>query len=1104
MWIVRLALRRPYTFTVMAILIVLMGIVTISRMSTDIFPNINIPVVSVIWSYPGVAPEEMEKRFVTVCERAMTTTVNDIEHIESQSYNGVSVIKVFFHEGAKVEAGVAQITSICQTLLRIMPPGTTPPLIIQYSASNVPILQLGLSSKMLSEQQLYDLGLNFIRTQLATVQGAQVPLPYGGKSRQIMIDIDPAKLYGKGLSPVDVSNAINVQNVILPAGTQKIGDREYNVRLNSSPEVLQVLNDLPIKQVNGAVIYIRDVAQVRDGFAVQTNIVAQNRIRSALLTVLKSASASTIDIIKRVKQALPRIQATLPKELEMSQLFDQSIFVRAAINGVLREGVIAACLTALMILLFLGNWRSTLIVATSIPLSILCSIIVLGALRQTVNIMTLGGLALAVGILVDDATVEIENIYRNLAMRKPMIRAILDGAMQIAVPAFVSTLCICIVFVPIFFLSGVAKFLFQPLAMAVIFAMFSSYLLSRTVVPTMVKFLMRGHLEEIDTSLAHGLGEHDGSEDKIDNEHREKPAERPKKKPHGFLGKVLGFLSGIHESFNRVFEKVRDRYVEALRWCLDHRRAVFIAMGATVAVSLCIVPFLGRDFFPTVDAGQFRLHVRAPAGTRLEATEERFYQVGRAIRDVIPPNEIDNVLDNIGLPASGINLAFSDNATIGEADGEILVALTPKHKPTAQYVHILREKLHRDFPDMEFFFAAPDIVSQILNFGIPAPIDIQVTGRDPKGYDIANQIKQRVAEIPGAADVHVHQVVHGPDLRVNVDRTRAEQIGLSQNDVARTMLISLSSSGQASPNFWLNFQTGVNYQVAVQTPQYKMDTLQDLKNTPVVAPNLPRPELLGNLATVERRESPIIVNHYDVQPVFDVLANVQGRDLGGVAGQINKVVNEFQKNLPRGTFLSVRGQVENMNKSFAGIGAGILFAIVLVYFVMVVNFQSWTDPFIIIMALPGALCGIIWMLFVTGTTLNVPSLMGAIMAIGVATANSILVVSFANDERCGDKPKSSLDAALSAGFTRLRPVMMTALAMIIGMLPFSFGLGEGGEQNAPLGRAVIGGLIFATFATLFFVPVVYSILRKAEFTCDEDEEFERQERRGPEGEQPSQ
>src|SRR6266581_256965 len=730
MWIVRLALRRPYTFTVVAILIVLVGIVTISRMATDIFPSINIPVVSVIWSYSGVAPEEMGKRFVTVCERAMTTTVNDIEHIESQSYNGVAVIKVFFHEGAKVEAGVAQITSICQTLLRIMPPGTTPPLIIQYSASNVPILQIGLSSKTLSEQQLYDIGLNFIRTQLATVQGAQVPLPYGGKSRQIMVDIDPAKLYGKGLSPTDVSNAINVQNVILPAGTQKIGDREYNVRLNSSPEVLQVLNDLPIKQVNGAVVYIRDVAQVRDGFAVQTNIVAQNRIRSALLTVLKSASASTIDIIKRVKEALPRIQATLPKELEMTQLFDQSIFVRAAINGVLREGVIAACLTALMILLFLGNWRSTLVVATSIPLSILCSIIVLGALGETLNIMTLGGLALAVGILVDDATVELENIHR--------IRAILDGAMQIAVPAFVSTLSICIVFVPIFFLSGTARYLFQPLATAVIFAMLASYLLSRTVVPTMVKFLMRGHTDEIDTSLARKLDENlknrnETDEERSKGEGRERPAVAPRSPQlsASVAGKIRAFLFSIHERFNRGFEKTRDRYVEALRWCLDHRGAVFAAMGGAVLVSLSLVPFLGRDFFPAVDSGQFRLHVRAPAGTRLEATEERFYEVGRAIREVIPPNEIQNVLDNIGLPVSGINLAFSDSATVSSADGEILVALNPKHKPTAQYVRILREKLHRDFPDMEFYFSAPDIVSQILNFGIPAPIDTQITGRDP-------------------------------------------------------------------------------------------------------------------------------------------------------------------------------------------------------------------------------------------------------------------------------------------------------------------------------------------------------------------------------------
>src|SRR5437588_11308909 len=899
MWIVRLALRRPYSFTVMAMLIVLVGVVTITRMSTDIFPNINIPVVSVIWSYPGVAPEEMEKRFVTVCERAMTTTVNDIEHIESQSYNGVAVIKVFFHEGAKVEAGVAQITSICQTLLRTMPPGTTPPLIIQYSASNVPILQLGLSSQSLSEQQLYDLGLNFIRTQLSTVQGAQVPLPYGGKARQIMVDIDPQKLFGKGLSPVDVSNAINAQNVILPAGTQKIGDREYNVRLNSSPEVLQVLNDLPIKQMNGAVVYIRDVAQVRDGFAVQTNIVAQNRLRSALLTVLKAAKASTVDIIKRVKQTLPRIQATLPQELELTQLFDQSLFVRASINGVLREGVIAACLTALMILLFLGSWRSTIVVATSIPLSILCSIIIMGAFGQTLNIMTLGGLALAVGILVDDATVEIENIHRNLAMKKPMVRAILDGAQQIAVPAFVSTLCICIVFVPIFFLSGTARYLFQPLAMAVIFAMLASYLLSRTVIPTMVKFLLRGHMEEIDTSLGRTL----------DNGGVRSPSAPTQAEAHassagsttGLLGAIYGFFFAVHESFNRVFEKIRDRYVEALRWCISHRGVVFAAMGGFVLVSLGLVPFLGRDFFPAVDAGQFRLHVRAPAGTRLEATEERFYEVGRKIREVIPPNEIDNVLDNIGLPVSGINLAFSDNATIGESDGEILVSLQPKHRPTAEYVRILREQLHHDFPDMDFCFSAPDIVCQILNFGIPAPIDIQVTGRDPKDYDIANDIKPRVTQIPGAADVHVHQVVHGPDLRVNVDRTRAEQIGLTQNDVARTMLISLSSSGQTSPNFWLNYQTGVNYQVAVQTPQYKMETMQDLKNKAVVAPNQPRPELLGNLATVERRESPIIVNHYNVQPVFDVLANVQGRDLGGVAGQVNKILDEMIENLPRGT-----------------------------------------------------------------------------------------------------------------------------------------------------------------------------------------------------------
>lgn len=1083
MWIVRLALRRPYTFTVMAILIVLMGCVTIMRMPTDIFPTINIPVVSVIWSYSGVAPEEMAKRFVTVTERAMTTTVNDIEHIESQSYNGVSVIKVFFHEGAKVEAGVAQVTSICQTLLRTMPPGTTPPLILQYSASNVPILQVGLSSKTLSEAVLFDQGLNFIRTPLATVQGAQVPLPFGGKSRQIMVDLNIEQLYAKGISPGDVSAALTAQNIILPAGTIKIGDREYAVRTNSSPEVIDTLNDLPIKQLNGATVYMRDVASVHDGYAPQTNVVLQNRERAALLTILKSANASTLEIVKEVKAKLLQIQAGLPKDLNLQQFFDQSIFVRASINGVLKEGAIAAALTALMILLFLGSWRSTIVVATSIPLSILCSIIILACLGQTLNIMTLGGLALAVGILVDDATVEIENIHRNLAMQKPMVRAILDGAQQIAVPAFVATLCICIVFVPVFFLSGVAKFLFQPLAMGVIFAMLASYFLSRTVVPTMVKFLLKEHEHE-------GEGEH-----------------------HSFFGR-------IHDRFNHAFEKLRDTYSGWLEKALAHSMVIFLIMGVLVVVSLCVVPFIGRDFFPSVDAGQLRLHIRAPVGMRVESTTERFIEVGRVVRKIIPESEIKTVIANIGLPASGINLAFSDSSTISSADGEMLIALDPeKHGPVAGYMRSLRRELHKDFPDMTFYFAAPDIVSQILNFGIPAPIDVQVTGNDPKNYEVAEQIRDKIAKIPGAADVRVHQVVNGPELRINVDRTRAQQIGLTQQAVASTMLVSLSSSGQAAPNFWLNFKTGVNYTVAVQTPQYNMDTLQELENTPISVSGSSQPQLLGNLAEIDRKESPVIVNHYNVQPVFDIMASPQDRDLGGVADDIQKVTDEYiprptkirevaeflylgwvldkfgwQKTppskLPGGNTITVRGQVTSMNDSFEGLAFGIAFAIVLVYFLMVVNFQSWTDPFIIITALPGALCGIIWMLLVTGTTLNVPSLMGAIMAIGVATSNSILMVTFANDER--REGKNALEAALSAGYTRLRPIVMTALAMIIGMLPMSLGLGEGGEQNAPLGRAVIGGLIVATFATLFFVPVVYSILRRKEFPEDADEKFEKE------------
>ncbi len=1017
----------------MAMLILLLGIVTIARMSTDIFPRINIPVVSVIWSFPGVAPEEMAARFVTVTERAMTTTVNDIEHIESQSYSGVAVIKVFFHEGAKAEAGVAQISSICETLLRILPPGTTPPLILQYSASNVPVLQLGLTGEGLSEQQLYDLGLNFIRTQLSTVQGAQVPLPYGGKVRQVMVDIDLQKLYAKGLSPADVTSALTAQNLILPAGTQKIGDREYFVRLNSSPSVLEALNDLPVKQVGNATITMRDVAQVRDGFAVQTNIVSQNGTRAALLTVLKSANASTLDIIKRVREALPRIEATLPPALKITELFDQSLFVRAAIDGVLKEGLIAACLTALMILLFLGSWRSTLVVAVSIPLAIFSSIILLGALGQTLNIMTLGGLALAVGILVDDATVEIENIHRNLSMGKPMTRAILDGAHQVAVPAFVSTLCICIVFVPVFFLGGTAKFLFQPLAMGVIFAMLASYFLSRTVVPTMARFLLRHHLDEIETPDGHK---------------REGSPENPRRQSH--FARVFAWLRGIHDRFNHGFEKLREAYVAALDRAFDHRGIVFLSMGALVLVSLALVPFLGRDFFPAVDAGQFRLHCRAPEGTRLEVTEARFNAVAKIIREVVPADEVRTVLANIGLPTSGINLAFSDNSTISSADGEILVALNPEHHgPTANYVRMLRERLQHDFPDMEFSFSAPDIVSQILNFGLPAPIDIQITGANPENLALAKQIEARVAQIRGAADVHLQQRVHGPELRVNVDRARASQIGLTQQNVANTLLTSLSSSGQASPNFWLNFQNGVNYQVAVQTPQYEMDTLNALLNTPVVAPGLAQPELLGNLvphrarrlsshrqplqraACVRRsREGPgprprghrgrRREGARQIRPAA-ALVSPAGRRRSAWAGLLDKFawLQTLPSKLPRGTFISVRGQAESMNTAFLGLGVGIVFAIVLVYSVMVVNFQSWTDPFVIISALPGALCGIVWMLFITGTTLSVPSLMGAIMAIGVATANSILLVNFANDERRADATKSARAAALSAGHTRL-------------------------------------------------------------------------------------
>jgi CzcA family heavy metal efflux pump len=1047
MWLVRIALRFRYTFVVMAILITLLGIVTIFGMSTDILPEIDLPVVSVIWQYDGMAAEEIERRVVTYSERAMTTTVNDIEHMESQSMFGVGVIKVFFHPHTNIAAAVAQVTSISQTILRVLPPGIQPPLIVQYSASNVPIVQIAASSSTLTEAQLYDYGLNFIRTQLATVQGAQVPLPYGGKPRQIMVDLDQQALLAKGLSASDVTNAVNAQNLILPSGSAKMGTREYSVRLNSSPEAVSVINDFPIRQINGAMIYIRDVAQVRDGSAVQINVVRQDGRRSSLMTVLKSAGASTLDIVRRVREALPRIQATLPPELNLRFLFDQSVFVRAAVQNVLHEGVIAAGLTGLMILLFLGSWRSTLVVALSIPLSILTSVIVLNALGQTLNLMTLGGLALAVGILVDDATVEVENIHRNLGQQKAMDQAILDGAQQIATPTFVSTLSICIVFVPIFFLTGIAHYLFTPLAMAVVFAMLASYLLTRTLVPTMVKYLLK------DEAYIYSQP-HDEQTPPVDT-----------------------LLWRIHWRFDQAFERFRAAYQQLLARGVQLQAKVFVRTVALSLLCLVLLPFIGRDFFPQVDAGEFRLHVRAPAGTRLEETERRFGQVEDVIRRVIPAKEVDTILDNIGLPVSGVNLAFSDSSTIGAADGEILVSLNKQqHRPTWDYVKELRRELHMEFPDLTFFFQASDIVTQILNFGLPAPIDIQVVGRDPNNYKVAQQIDARVSQIPGVVDAHVHQVVDTPELRVNVDRTRADQIGLTQQDVANTVLYSLSSSGQAARNYWLNPQNGVTYLLAVQTPQNQIDSVDALQSTPVVVNGQSAPQLLSNLATIHRGTTSTVVNHYNVQPVFDVFLNVQGRSLGAVAREVDQVVADVKKDLPRGTFITMRGQVQSMRSSFWGLGLGLLFALVLVYLLMVVNFQSWTDPLIIIMALPGAMFGVLWALFVTQTTFNVPSLMGTIMVMGLATANSILVVTFANDLL--KEGKDAHTAALEAGFTRLRPVMMTAFAMIIGMTPMAFGLGEGGEQNAPLGRAVIGGLIGGTFTTLFFVPVVYSLLRR--------------------------
>jgi CzcA family heavy metal efflux pump len=1041
MWIVKLALRRPYTFVVGALLVLVLGIVTILRMPVDIFPYIDIPVVSVLWQYSGLAPEEMERRIVTVSERSMTTTVNDIEHIESQSLYGVAVIKLFFQPDVRIEAAVAQITANCQSITHIMPPGISPPLIVQYNVSNVPILQASLAGKGFSEAELYDFGLNFIRTNLATVQGASVPTPYGGKPRQIMVDLEPGQMFSKGISAAEVSNAINEGSVILPGGSAKFGEREYHVRMNGSPEVLEDLNNLPIKLVNGTPVYIRDIAQVHDGYAIQTNMVREDGRRSTLITVLRNGNASTLDVVERVKRALPKVMATLPLGLNLKLLFDQSLFVRAAIDGVLREGTIAALLTAMMILMFLGSWRSTVIVAISIPLSILVSIIVMRLLGQTLNVMTLGGLALAVGILVDDATVEIENIHRNMGEGKPILQAILDGAQQIAIPAFVSTLAICIVFVPVVFLNGAAKSLFTPLAMAVVFAMLASYLLSRTLVPTMAKYLLAGEAH------LHAPGH--------ENE-----------RPRGIFGR-------FHQGFERAFERLREGYRGMLEWALAHRLATVALFGLFSLASLAVMPFLGQDFFPSVDAGEFRLHVRTPPGSRLEETGRIVTQVEDMIKHSVPANELAMVLDNIGTPQGGSSIVYGDPSMISPADAEILVSLKKEHGPTPEYVKRLRVSLRQKFPQVVSFFQPSDIVSQILNFGLPAPIDIQVVGRNPENYKLAEQIARQVERIPGAVDVHVHQVVDAPEIRVNVDRTRGVLLGMSERQISNNMLISLSSSNQTAPNYWLNPKNGVSYVIAVQTPEYKIDSVDELQATGLNSSTPADPQMLTNVATTERMNSPAVVSHYNVQPTFDIYCTTQGRDLGGVANDIDRTIAKIKP--PRGTTIAMRGQVESMRSSFVGLGFGLLFAILLVYFLMVVNFQSWLDPLIIMMALPGALSGILFTLFITQTTLSVPSLMGAIMSVGVATANSILLVTFANDHR---GMNDSTSAALAAGYTRLRPVLMTALAMIIGMLPMALGFGEGGEQNAPLGRAVIGGLVAATFATLFLVPVIYATLRR--------------------------
>jgi multidrug efflux pump subunit AcrB len=1053
MWIIKVALNRPFTFIVLALLILIIAPVVIFRTPTDIFPNINIPVISVAWTYTGLNPEELEGRLTTPYEKSLTALVDNIEHLESTTYNGMSVEKLFLQPNASLDTANAQVTAASQALLRNLPAGTQPPLIINFSASSVPILQLGVSGKGLSEDRLNDLSLNFLRTQLITVPGAVVPYPYGGKQRQMMINMNAGLLQSKGLSPQDLLAAVNLQSLVLPSGTAKIGPAEYDVRLNDSPRTVEQLKNVPVERTNGNTIYLSDVASVADGFAPQTNIVRQDGRRGVLVTIVKSGTASTLDVVSGIKKVIPRVATTLPPALRIQPLNDQSIFVRGAVTGVIREAVIAAALTGLMILLFLGSWRSTLIIAVSIPLSILSSVIVLGFLGETINIMTLGGLALAVGVLVDDATVTIENIERFLEEGHDLREAILNGAGQIAVPALVSTLCICIVFLPMFFLGGVARYLFVPLAEAVVFAMIASYILSRTLVPTMAMYLLKSK----------------------------------------HTARTRNPLVLFQRGFERVFEHIREGYRALLETLLPLRK-VFVPVFVLACCSLFVlIPFLGQDFFPATDSGQFILHVRAKSGTRIEETARLCDLVENSIRRAIPPAEIGTVLDNIGMPYSQLNAMHMTNGTIGAGDADVMVSLKENHHPTAGYVRQLRAQLPGEFPGATFSFLPADIVTQILNFGLPAPIDIQIDGADGEGNrKVADTMLEKLRHVPGLADLRIQQPQDYPVLDVNVDRTKAEQGGFTEHDVAVSLLNTLSGSFQTQPMFFLNYQNGVNYNLVAQTPQYQMQTLQDLKGVPITAGASAKPEILADVASLSRGDEMAVVSHYNIRRVIDIYGAVQDRDLGAVGADVQRIADASARGLPRGSFMHVRGQLETMRTSYIGLLAGLAFAVVLVYLLIVVNFQSWLDPFIIITALPAALGGIVLFLFTTHTTLSVPALMGAIMCMGVATANSILVVSFAKErlEHVGD----GVQAALEAGAARFRPVLMTALAMIIGMIPMALGAGDGGEQNAPLGRAVIGGLMLATVATLVFVPSVFALLhgRRSEGSASRQLEEERE------------